>query len=242
MDDRVYLGKICDALMGVSNDHRLRLLVEDMNGYQNLWRLRSQPRELHILDSIPEASLESLLLAKTKLSLRDKRRLALIFAYSLLQYHDSTWFCSEWGKRHISFFYMSEDKPDLQRPYLSTCFDNSQLGVVKPDLNRFHRNTSILALGILLIEIELQRPIESYRTATDVVNVNTDWSVADRVVKSMNQCGEPYREAIRACLDIPWIPACQKVCLDDPQARDGLYANVVRTLEGEFNYLFPNPS
>ena len=203
MDDCVDLEKICDALKSGSNDQRLRLLVEDLNGRQKLWQLRSEPRQLPILDSIPPASLESLLLAKTRLSLRDKRRLALILSHSLLQYHESAWLCSEWRKCHISFFYLSEDKPDLRRPYLSTCFEKPQPEIVKTEMNRFHRNPSILALGILLIEIDSERPIETYRIATERVNVNTDWIVADRIVKSMDQCSEAYKEAVRACLDIP---------------------------------------
>ena len=242
LDDYVDLEKICEALKSGTNDQRLRLLVEDLNGRQKLWQLRSESRQLHILDSIPPASLENLLLTKTRLSLSDKRRLALILSHSLLQYHETAWLCSEWCKRHISFFYSSKDKPDLRRPYLSTCFEKPQPEIVKTEMNRFHRNPSILALGILLIEIDLGRPIETYRIATETVNVNTDWIVADRIVKSMDQCSEPYREAVRACLDIPWIPAGQKVCLDDAQTRDGLYTNVIHPLENEFHYLFPSNS
>lgn len=241
MEDRVDLEKICDAIQDGSNDQRLHLLVEDQNGRHKLWQLRSQPKKLDILDSIPASSLESLLLAKTRLGLRDKRRLALVLSHSLLQYHDSVWLGSEWGKKHISFFHLG-DKPDLQRPYLSTRFSKSEQDAVDADKSRFHRNPSILALGILLIEIDLERPIESYRIATDKVNANTDWIVADRVLKSMDQCSEPYRQAIRACLEIPWIPAGQNVHLENPPTRDGLCAHVIDTLEREFNYLYPGKS
>lgn len=237
MEDRVDLKEICDALEKGANDQRLHLLVEDINGRHKLWRLRSQPRKLHILDSIPAASLESLLLEQTRLGLRDKRRLALILSHSLLQYHDSAWLGSEWDKRHISFFHLG-DKPDLQRPYLSTCFNKPHPDIIDTDKSRFHRNPGILALGILLIEIDLERPIETYRTATDKINANTDWIVADRIVKSMDQCSEPYREAIRACLDIPWVPAGQNVSLENPQTRNGLCDHVIELLESEFDYLF----
>lgn len=239
MDDRVELEKICDALRGRSNDQRVHLLVEHLNGQQKIWQLRSQPRELRVIDSKPPASLERLLQADVRLGLRDKRRLALILSHSLLQYHDSSWLCSEWGKGHISFFYLSGDKPGLQRPYLSTCFESPQPETVQTGMNRFHRNPGILALGIILIEIDLGRPIETYRTANENVNVNTDWIIADSTVKVMNQCSEPYREAIRACLDITWVPAGHKVCLNDSQTRHGLYTNVISRLESEFDYLFP---
>lgn len=237
MEDRVDLENICDALESGTNDQRLHLLVEDLNGSHKLWQLRSQPRQLHIHDHIPAPSLGSLLHARTRLGLRDKRRLALILSHSLLQYHDSAWLGSEWGKKHIFFFHLG-DKPDLQRPYLSTSFNNPQLGIIDADKSRFHRNPSILALGILLIEIDLEKPIETCRDTTDAINANTDWVVADRIVQSMDQCSEPYRQAIRACLDVPWIPAGQKVCLENPQTRDGLCAHVIDLLESEFDYLF----
>lgn len=238
MEDRVDLKKICDALESGTNDQRLHLLVEDLNGSHKLSKLRSQPRQLHTLDNIPAPSLGSLLHAKTRLGFRDKRRLALILSHSLLQYHDSAWLGSGWDKKQIFFFHMG-DKPDLQRPYLSTSFNNPQPAFIDTDKTRFHRNPSILALGILLIEIDLGRPIETYRATTDAINANTDWIVADRIVKSMDQCSEPYRQAIRACLDVPWIPAGQNVCLENPETRDGLCACVIDLLESEFDFLFP---
>lgn len=227
--------KICDALRAQPNDQRVCLLVEDLNGYQKMWQLRSQPRQLRIIDAKPPTSLEDILEAKIRLCLRDKRRLALILSHSLLQYHDSAWLCSEWGKSHISFFYSSEDKPDLRRPYLSTRFDNPSSEIRETKMSRFHPNSSILALGILLIEIDLERSI----TTTESVNLNTDWINAHHVVKFMDQCSEPYKEAIRACLDIPWIRAGQHVSLKDSVTRDGLYTNVIHPLESEFDYLFP---
>lgn len=242
MEKGVERKKICEALRAQTNNQRVRLLVEDLNGDQKMWQLRSQPRQLRIIDTKPPTSLQGLLAAKIRLSLKDKRRLALILSHSLLQYHDSAWLCSEWGKSHISFFYSSEDKPDLQRPYLSTRFDNPWSEICEADMNRFHRNPSVLALGILLIEIDLEKPIEKCRTTTENPNLNTDWITAHDMVKFMDQCSEPYKEAIRACLDIPWIPAGQHVSLKNSKTRDGLYTNVIHPLESEFDYLFPKNS
>lgn len=137
------------------------------------------------------------------------------------------------------FFYLSGHKPDLQRPYLSTHFDKPWPEVFETDMNKFHRNPSILALGILLIEIDLARPIETYRNTTDNVNLNTDWITAHNIVKFMDQCSDPYKKAIRACLDIPWMPAGQNVSLEDSKTRLGLYINVIHPLESELDYLFP---
>ena len=111
------------------------------------------------------------------------------------------------------------------------------------NLNVFHRNLSILALGILLIEIHTERPIESYRSTKDLMNgqdanVNTDLTVADRVAKSLDDCSYNYKRAIQACLDTPWAAAGQRVSLDDPVIMSGIYEDVIRPLEDEITYLF----
>ncbi|MCJ1469505.1 hypothetical protein MMC07_008138 [Pseudocyphellaria aurata] len=239
MNDRDDLKWICDALGNEPCEQRLHLLVEDLNGCQKFWQLRSQPKGLRILDSKSTASLESLLRENTKLGLKDKRGLALILSHSLLQYHDSEWLPSEWDKTHISFFHFG-DRPDLQRPYLSTSFNKTKLDRINTSMNRFHRNPSILALGILLIEIELEKTIEECRDETedDNVNANTDMIVADRILDSMDQCSEQYRKAIRACLNTQWIPDNQIACLENPQTRDGLCTHVIDQLEKEFDFLF----
>ncbi|KAL8750455.1 MAG: hypothetical protein Q9184_006418 [Pyrenodesmia sp. 2 TL-2023] len=101
------------------------------------------------------------------------------------------WLGTRWGKRQISFFYAAADTIDNQRPYIATSFDGNDQAVA--DFSLFHHNGSMLALGILLIEIHTGKPIETYRTPKDLsngteVNANTDWTVADRVVKSLDDC------------------------------------------------------
>jgi hypothetical protein len=238
-NDREPLKKICDALQQQSNNHQLQLLVEDVSNSQQLWRLRNQQRTVNILEDMPSTSLDRLLAAQSRLSLRDRRTLALILSLSLLQYHDSEWLASEWGKQHISFFYSGQDKLDLQRPYLSTYFDQSTPGPPTVDMARFHPSSSILALGILLIEIELGKSIEKCRSDDEEVNVNTDMTVASRIVRSMDQCSLAYRKAIEACLNTPWVKANQTVSLEDETTREGLCDHVVYPLKRELQYLFP---
>lgn len=241
--DSAVLDRICDAVRGGANDHCLHLLIEGNDGEQTVRQLRPQPKRLFLVETAPAVSLHSLLLGSTRLPLIAKRRLALILANSLLQFHEGVWQSREWSKGHITFCYESADRLDYQRPYVTTCFDNFDPERNIADLNIFHRNPSILALGILLIEIHTGNPIESFRSAHDLgngqeVNANTDWTVADRVVKSLDDCSLGYKGAIQACLDTPWVPAGQKVSLEDPLTRSGVYNDVVQPLEDELEYLF----
>lgn len=232
------LDRICDALRKGISSHCLNFLVEEAGEESTLWQLRPQPRQSSFLNSVPAISLDSILY--NFLPLIAKRKLAAILARSLLQLYEGLWLGTGWGKRQISFFYAAADTIDYQRPYITTSFDGNDQAVA--DFSLFHRNGSILALGILLIEIHTGKPIETYRTPEDLskgteVNANTDWTVADRVVKSLDDCSLGYKDAIQACLDTSWVPAGQRVSLDEDLTRNGLYNDVVQPLEDEVRFL-----
>jgi hypothetical protein len=62
-------------------------------------------RQLAFSDALDPISLGELLEGPTKLDMREKRRLALVFAESLLLYHDSNWLLDGWKKQDICFFF-----------------------------------------------------------------------------------------------------------------------------------------
>lgn len=221
----------------------MQFLIDGTSDEQKMWQLRPQPKRLQLLETVPSVSLHSLLLETTHLPLLTKRRLALILADSLLRLGESHWPRSGWNKGQITFFYESTNSLDYQRPYVTPSFDDVNADHGDVNIHMFHRNPSILALGILLIEIHTGNPIETYRQPQDLTdgqeaNANTDWIVADRVVKSLDDCSIGYRGAIQACLDTPWMPAGSRVSLEDPETRNGVYSEIVRPLEDELEYLF----
>lgn len=220
----------------------MQLLVEVHGDQLYLWQLPSQPRQLYFFESAEAVPLRALLRGANELPLKEKRMLALILAYSLLQLCGSPWLNETFSKEEITFFYKSADEPDYERPYISTRFDESQTVVSRPVMNRLHRNPSLLSLGILLLELHKERPIEHYRKPEDLingteVNVNTDFAVADREVKRLRDCSLNYQEAMQACLDIPW-KSSGRVSLDDPVTRNGVYDAIIRPLEDELKNLF----
>jgi hypothetical protein len=216
--------------------------VEDRGDQQYLWQLRSQPRQLRYVESAEAVALQTLLQGANELPLKEKRMLALILAYSLLQLCGSPWLNETFSKEQITFFYKSADEPDYDRPYISTRFDEPPTVAKGLDMNRLHRNPSILSLGILLLELHKERPIEAYRKPEDLingteVNVNTDYTVVDREVKKLKDCSLDYQEAIQACLDMPWKPI-GGISMDDPATRNGVYDSIIRPLENELKNLF----
>ena len=145
-----------------------------------------------------------------------------------------------WGKQELYFFFKRDSEPDFQRPFLSTRFELPAREVGQTGSGAFHPNSNILALGILLIEIFNEKPIESWRTAkekamvTPKTSANTDLNVACRVVKKMDD--SPHRSAIVACLNVGWMEG-RKVDLEEPDTRAGLFSNVIDPIEREIEML-----
>jgi hypothetical protein len=167
----------------------------------------------------------------------ERRRLALIFAYSLFQLHESPWLSKHWDKDRIYFFYNATGKVDLQRPYLSTAFDDLPQHAEPVDLNRFHRNLGILRVGILLIEVHKWKPLESFWKQDDlndgVPTPNTDMEVARRLLETLDDCFPTYRNAIESCLKVPWNSGGSRLSLEDPETWSAVYRNVIEPLERE---------
>jgi hypothetical protein len=233
---------MCDTLLRCAPEYqRIRVVMEDINGKQSLWRLDPKPRRIHFFETASPASLQELLSGSTKLGPREKRELALTCAYSLLLLHDSPWLSRGWGKDELFFFYKTDTEPDFQRPFLSTRFELPAREVGQAGSGAFHPNSNILALSILLIEIFNEKPIESWRTVkekamvTPKTSANTDLNVACRVAKKMDDF--PHRSAIEACLDVDWLLEGRRVVLEDADTRAGLFARVIDPIEREIEML-----
>jgi hypothetical protein len=149
----------------------------------------------------------------------------------------------EWSKEHISFFSSSgKGGLDIQRPYLSTDFQ-----VINPEdevdlLYRIHPNPSVLALGILLLEIELDLPIEDERGDQDLdedgkPTVNTDYFAALRLFEGISDdIYRNHRQAVSACLNCDFYDEeTMEPSLDNPEFRQAVYDNIVRPLEQELH-------
>lgn len=193
-----------------------------------------------IVGSEPAVTLDELLRGRKKFTLRERRILAVILANSLLHFCDSPWLSKEWSKKHVSFFYKAKDFLDLKRPYLAIQFDEPEPAEDPDEMFRLHPNSSILALGILLLEIEICATIESQRCPDDLsedgtVNVNTDLTTALRLYEeTVDNLFVDYRNAIRACLDCNFIEDPeQSTSLEDESFRQAVCEHIVAPIENE---------
>ncbi|KAJ0115202.1 hypothetical protein J7T55_001612 [Diaporthe amygdali] len=239
--DRAELRNVCEAITSGMNPakYSVQLLVEDSELSQRIWRLNMQEAKLHYPEAFPAISFETLL-SRPMPSLIERRRLALTFAYSFMQLYESPWLSGQWEKKRMHFFRMASGDPDLKRPFLSASFDQFPCGPEPVDLRRFHRNSGILRLGILLIEVHIWKPLERFRDEDDLINgqptPNTDMEVAKRVLKTLKgDCFQTYTSAIESCLSVPWVSSVSRVSLDDPETWFGMYRDIVEPLEKEVN-------
>lgn len=213
----------------------------------SLWHISSKPSgmnasTLSIEVNEEDTSLASLLRSEAKFRLKEKRILSVILANSLLHFCESPWLSKTWSKDHILFFSSSTGSgPDILRPYLSTTFQESDdLHMEADELYRVHPNASVLALGIMLLEIELDTPIERERSDEDfdeegLPTVNTDHFAALRLFEGISD--DLYlnsRQAIAACLNCDFYDEdTMQPSLDDYKFRQAVHNIIVRPLEQE---------
>ncbi|KAH7396718.1 hypothetical protein DE146DRAFT_632945 [Phaeosphaeria sp. MPI-PUGE-AT-0046c] len=212
-----------------------------------LWHISSKPSSLNASPALSiqanevDTSLASLLRGERKFRPKEKRILSVILANSLLQFCESPWLSKDWNKDHISFFPSSaKGGLDIQRPYLTTNFQEGGWEEEADALYRVHPNASVLALGILLLEIELDTPIERERGAEDLDDegmptVNTDYFAALRLFEGISDDFYlNHRQAVAACLNCDFYDEeTMRPSLDDPGFRQAVYNTIVRPLEQE---------
>ncbi|KAH7372317.1 hypothetical protein BKA66DRAFT_572438 [Pyrenochaeta sp. MPI-SDFR-AT-0127] len=211
-----------------------------------LWHVTSKQQSRRLSQTLNvdgnevDTSLATLLRGERKLKQKEKRILSVILANSLLHFCESPWLSREWSKEHISFFSSEKGGLDIRRPYLSTDFQD-----VKPEdeadvLYRIHPNPSVLALGILLLEIEMGLPIEHGRGDEDLdedgkPTVNTNYFAALRLFEGISDdIYQNHRQAVAACLNCDFYDEdAMEPSLDNPEFRQAVYNNIVRPLEQE---------
>jgi hypothetical protein len=233
---------ICDAMnIPQAIDSCLQVLVEDAQQHR-VWRLKPKPdRQITNTLNNPPRSFKSLLAETGEPGLLTKRKIALTFAYSILELHGSPLRSTEWDENHIYFFWTSTKSPGYEHPFLETAMDRNGTMKDVEDLNLFHPNPGILKLAILLVELHFWKPIETFRQEKHLMDgtltVNTDLLVVkDLLEKPLSGCFETYSGAIEACVDHPWGLAGSVSDLEDSDIWNGVFNDVIIPLRQEVEW------
>ena len=219
---------------------RLNLLVEDGK------LLFSKAEPVSDMDhSQPFKSLSDILTEQSQspqariVTVKDKLIITVILANAFLHFCEGPWCTQEWSKMDIHFPLLENSvRPNFARPYLITsCISRDKQPEERVNDNIAASLTdsypSIVALGILLLEVRLGRPIESQGLKTR--NKLSDFVNAKAMLEECRDQNYPFFEkAVDACLDQFCEDYHQKMTLDDSVLRDCVYRRIVKPLEKDF--------
>ncbi|KAJ5971397.1 subtilisin-like protein, partial [Penicillium vulpinum] len=156
---RLEQGQFC-TLIGQAANGRLCVAIQK-EGLQHC----IEPLKQRI-DHAPGISLAKILTSNCRLTARMKLVLAYIIAYSVWQYYDSEWMKTQWTSETIHFIKektAARDQAKLftWKPYLAVQFNDKD--PQSYEYNRIdgivHYYPIIRALGIMLVEIGIGRPL-----------------------------------------------------------------------------------
>lgn len=186
-----------------------------------------------------------------KLSRQQRLQIAVTLASSVLQLHNSPWLSENWDKRDIYFFSNgldSDNRPLISDAYVSRSFwppgsprptNKSAKATTEDFLSSQIVNKTLFALGIVLIELCLNKTLEDLRPPSDdkheaarsqgIVDVyRTATSQIDNVY---SKGGTQYGYVVQRCLKCEFGIQDSKKQLDFDAFRGLVYEGVVAPLE-----------
>lgn len=135
------------------------------------------------------------------------------------------------NKESIFFYALTDHNLDFGRPFLATQFSRLRISERQQNVTIQHPCPLILTLGILLVDMHEGRLLDTFRKQSDAPKTaNRELFIARREIETLN-CTETYRNAAKACLEVPWVSAGEKVDLWDQNTIWGFYEHVIHRLE-----------
>ncbi|KAK2596355.1 hypothetical protein N8I77_013249 [Diaporthe amygdali] len=180
----------------------------------------------------------------------EKKRFVLsyLLARAVWQYYDSDWMIRGWTKDAVHFMYETRDDESglfVDEPFLHTVSFTSGGNDDSDVTKQVHKFPKMLALGIMLIEINLGIRIEDERTPKSYVDgkltANADAIIAEDISNNKKRLREypgHLTSAIRFCTN-PRKVVKKLSSKKAPEQREHLYKHVVaplrRLCEWSFN-------
>lgn len=217
---------ICDSV----NIHRaplLKLVAKD----DRLWKTaKAYPPRLEklVTEHSSTLTLRQLCEGTVILKMQSRIALAVLLATSVLHLGSGPWLPTGWSKDHIIFLQLEDEI--ILRPLVAVKCSDSDDSPEEP----FHEDPVRLSLGIVLLELFLQKSIEHMRDP-DEPGERKDcemnrWYTALRVKEKERWLDyEEYAEAIEACLQHETDMG--EANFAHPAYTDFMYNNVLAPLE-----------
>ncbi len=220
------IDSLCDALRGnvqtvdVQSSTLGLLLGQPGLSYclyliQDVWMHDNQPRST-LSDMLTTTSGAIRTPNSSCLSLKDRIEVAVKLACTVLQLHCSPWLDDKWTSNDIVLLQNRSkvNKETQLEPYVKRAFRGSTSKNTQPtrDIGKAPktrigiRNETIFALGLVLLELAYNRPLQHFRQPEDLnddgtPNAFTDMTVAARLEPTVErEVGPVYATVVRRCL------------------------------------------
>lgn len=209
-----FITDLCNAIEPDSSNEIIGVLVDDHSSRKHDISIAGQGLPAHY--QINLESLDSLLKvshnqpSKFYLSRRDRLRIAVTLASSVLQLDRTSWLRPRWRSADILF--VKHANTDFRQPYISSriCVDTLDTnaeqhipGQAADETAYLIHNNILFALGITLIELAFGKPLAKMQHAEDVQSNETLTSIrsSHRLLDSVyNESGGRYGDVVRRCL------------------------------------------
>ncbi|KAH6656493.1 hypothetical protein BKA67DRAFT_687931 [Truncatella angustata] len=167
----------------------------------------------------------------------NKIRMVYAISYAVLQLSQTPWLSYAPSSKNIIFIRRAESIDYNQAFVTRDVLEPSQDPASNSGGSPFVvRSPTLLALGIILIEIMLQKPFEVLRKSATpwneatVLDPRLDIEAARKLAMRVgNEFGSTFGSAIQRCVDCNFN--CENLSLDDEVFRQEFYASVVALLE-----------
>lgn len=240
---------ICQSISESLDHHNcLNLLYED----RSFKRLRPQPKTLDDAEKPGMVSLADIFHRQQQLHgglfvlpHKGKRILAVTLATALLPFLETPWVQPSFNHSNIHFIQPIQqgELPDITKPFLalekapiiSARKTNTEDDPNESQKHMVHPNASVLALGILLCELQYCRPIGSWQTDNETVrNINADYYTSLDILQDLEaNAGIDYYLAAKACLKWEYYPTGELTTFESNSVQRLFYQNVIKRLESE---------
>ncbi|KAL9633193.1 MAG: hypothetical protein Q9164_004845 [Protoblastenia rupestris] len=214
--------------------HSLSLIDHSQISFSEMQRVLSLDE---VLGSKDDASGVPTLPRRTRLAI------AVIVANSMLQLHTGPWLCEAWGKRDIYFLQGRDGAIHTKHPFL-ICHFSSHSQTLTTDFGNVQIessatrpcNSSLLSLGILILELWFNQKIESqpfrsrFQGPDGKDNEYTNFNTAQKwQEQAMEEAGLELHNPTRRCIYCAFGAVSQD--LEDDDLRRAVYSEVVQPLE-----------
>lgn len=165
---------------------------------------------------------------------KQRLRLAVLIAKSVLQFYKTPWLTEMPSNRDI-FFIQNGGFSHYDQPFLMAKSEKSE---GKSKTISLIQNPTLLAIGVLLIELHRGQTIESLQIPDEVLGDDHHplslYMTARRLLGEVSQASSNYGSAVRRCIDGEFQK--KHLNLENEDVRHDVYCGVVALLEEDLNY------